>query len=143
MIKSLDTYAKHRPVVVFAASGEVSCEPPYKSIECESLNRTLPAAQSHSAGPELTEAGQGIIETRNYGHGHFANQLNQGMSPMKSNVLPFTPRKSVENVLKAIDVTDNVVALSEFKQRARLRRVATGVFFVTPGTYGPGGATAA
>ena len=86
-------------------------------------------------------AGLGNTETHT-GPGRFAN-LNQGMSPMKSNVLPFTPRNTVSEVAATKPATDNVVQLSQFKQQARVRRVATGVFFVTPGSFGSDGATAA
>lgn len=142
MIKSLDTCTAHRPAVVFAVSGTTSSVPPCKSIECESLNRTHSRTQGHSADFEDENAGLGNFEKSQNGLGHFAN-LNQGIKPMTTNVLPFTPRKSVSQNSVSDAGTDNVVQFSKFKQRAHLRRVATGVFFMTPGSFGPDGATAA
>lgn len=140
MINSLDIGTLHRPAVVFAASGEVSNAPPCKGIECESLNRTPQRFSDRSAGRDAKKAGLGFTKTK--GLGRFAN-LNKGMFPMTTNVLPFTPRSSVSE--KRVDnaETNNVVQFSQFKQRAHLRRVATGVFFMTPGCFGPDGATAA
>ena len=125
-------------------SGDVSSAPRYNGIECESPTRSLCDGWAKTAFPSPTKASHGVKASSEACHGLFANLLNQGMSPMKSNVIQFTPRNAAKAGVSAIaDTVDNVVSLADFKMRTTLRRVPTGVFFVSHPAYGPEDYTAA